>query len=456
MNNFENFDVKKIDLRSVLKDLINNFWVIILAVLSVYFIISGIYSITFQPEYTSSALLSVNISGNNGGVYSSLNLTKDMAGVFEEAFKSNILKGKISETLGVDEINGDISLELLPETNLITLNVVSPTPENSYSIINAALKNYDTVSDYLFSNARIDVLKKPTIPTRPSNNNPPALQIKYAMLVAALCSMVAIIIFSYMRSTVKNSDYAKDQLDGRIIGVIPFIKKQFTSKEKFDLLFKKEKPKKSVLITSFMLGVPFIEAVKKVSTVFESHIRRKGSKVILITSSQENEGKSSLVANLALSFAEKGHKVLLIDCDLKKPAMYKIFDKKIENEKSLTNCISENISLNEIIYKERPNLYCIYQYNGVSKSSKYLTTGKFKEIVETAKKECDYVFIDTPPMSVSVDAEAILDCVDTAAVVVRQDWAEVGIINDISDIIKKSGVDFAGFILNAFSNPLFK
>src|SRR5699024_9031564 len=106
---------------------------------------------------------------------------------------------------------------------------------------------------------------------------------------------------------------------GRLLGTIPYEKKQFTWKEIL------QKKKKSLLISTSLVSMVFSESVRKLATRLNHHMSRRKQKVILVTSVSENEGKSSVAANLALALAEKGKRVALIDGDLKKPAQYKVF-----------------------------------------------------------------------------------------------------------------------------------
>ena len=147
------WSMEDFDLRSICKDILKNLWVIVLAGLAIYYGLTGIFSLQYEPQYTSTATLAVTMRGNNGGSYSSLYLTKDMAGIFSEVFKSEALRERIAEDMGVDTIEGTINIALVEETNLMNLTVTSNTSRNAYQIIQSALENYDTVSDYLFSNA---------------------------------------------------------------------------------------------------------------------------------------------------------------------------------------------------------------------------------------------------------------------------------------------------------------
>lgn len=80
------------DIRSICKDILLNIWAVLLAAAAAYYGITGVYSLRYVPEYTSSATLAVTMRGNNGGSYSSLNMTKEMAGIFSEVFQSEALR----------------------------------------------------------------------------------------------------------------------------------------------------------------------------------------------------------------------------------------------------------------------------------------------------------------------------------------------------------------------------
>ena len=96
------------------------------------------------------------------------------------------------------------------------------------------------------------------------------------------------------------------------------------------------------------------------------------------------------------------------------------------------------------------NLYCLYQYKSVSDSSSRISHPSVEKFMEYAKEEFDFVIIDTPPVCFTSDFEGLLKHGDTACVVVRQDWASIGAINDVADIIVSHKKNFAGFVLNLF------
>ncbi len=439
-----NLTISDIDFRSIIKDLARNALYILLAALIGFFSLSGYYTLSYKPEYTSSSVLSVSVKNHNGSTYSSLYLTKEMAGVFTEVFQSEALKKRIAADLNVKSVNGTITVEIIEETNLITLKVVSDTPKSAYLIINSALKNYDTVSDYLFTNANIDIVKNPSVPYTPSNTQDTRGKCILAGLIAAFTVAAAVAFLSFIRPTVKNLRAAKKNLDGKILGTIPYIQKG-----KRTLWKSKKKPKKSAaLITGFATGMPFIESTKRISTIIRHAMQNNGDKVITVTSVAENEGKSTFAANMALSISQKNFKVLLMDTDLKKPAMHKIFEQ--EGNISFSDAIENQITPSDLPVKLNENLDCIFQYKSFADSFDKLSDPAVEKLISYFRNNYDFIILDSPPVFFASDFESLLRYSDAATVVVRQDSADIGAINDVSDIIRKHKKNFVGYVLNSF------
>ncbi len=444
MEETREFHLDEISVRSICADVLKNIWLIALSIAAAWFAVTGAEKWLYVPEYTATATLVVNATGNTNA-YSSLVLTNQMASVFSEVFQSNVLRDRIAEDLGVDSVEGEISTSVINETNLIILKVTSVNPRQTYLMIQSALDNYDTVSDYLFSNAVLRILQEPTVPVSPSNVLNLGRMRKLAMLGAGALTAAAVMFFSVMRFTVKTRESAKRNLDGKILGMIPYTKKRRTWKEAV------RRKNRSLLIRYTTVSMVFSEAVRKAVTRISHHMKRRGQKVIMVTSVLENEGKSTIAANLALALAEKDKRVVLIDGDFKKPAQYKIFSRPQTNGRWMTDYLTGKVPMNEIFaYDEHTNLLCVYQNSSVRNSGGVLGSDRMKTLVETCRREMDYVILDSPPMALSSDAELMMRMVDAVILVVHQDRTDIRAINDAADTIRQNKVDFAGFVLNAF------
>ena len=130
----DNETVQQIDLISMLKD-IGREWLTILLLAIAAALFADIWiCATYQPEYRTSTTFVVTAKGMNNNIYQNLNSTKELAGQFTEILGSNVLKKKVAQDLGVNSLEVETSVDLVPETNLITLSVKAGTAAESYRI----------------------------------------------------------------------------------------------------------------------------------------------------------------------------------------------------------------------------------------------------------------------------------------------------------------------------------
>lgn len=137
----------------------------------------------------------------------------------------------------------------------------------------------------------------------------------------------------------------------------------------------------------------------------------KNAKCILITSTVPGEGKSFSTTNLALTFAAHGEKVIIVDCDLRKPNIHKLF--QIENLKGVIDVCAGRSGLNDVIVRSiHPNLDVIPAGGRAKNPTQVLNSKAFELMLSDLRKSYDRVFVDTPPLAAVSDALIILPLVD--------------------------------------------
>ena len=422
--------------------ILKNWWVVLCWMAAMFLGATGVGNLLYTPEYTASSTLVIRMMGTDA--YTSLAQTTQMTAVYSEFFQSEALRNLVSESIG-EPVEGSISCTQIAETNLLVLSATSPTPRQAYLFIQAALRNYEQVASYVFSDAVLEVVQEPNVPDAPSNSSffirrRPELTLLAGMAAAALIALIYL-----LRRTVKAAGNASGLLDGTILGTIPFEKKQSLSRRGK----KKEIP--ALLLNSPLVSMDFAESSRRAATRVEAHLRHHKAKVLLVCSVEENEGKSTVAANLAIAIAEHGEKVLLVDGDLRKPAQYKLFDRKGEKRLSLSDVLTGKASLEEVLSRNsKAGFWELFQYESVAQAGNLLAGAKLRQLMEELKDQADVIVIDCPPVAAAADAEIWMHLADTVALVVRQDASDVRVINDTVDLIWKSAGDFAGFLLNAF------
>lgn len=440
MSRTENW-MEEVSVRGMCVDLLRNLWMILLAAATMWCAVTGLHNLTYQPAYTSSATLVIGVKGDNN-IYSSLSLASQMAEVFGQVFQSDALREKIAMEVGADT-QGEIQCSLVQQTNLLVVKATSPRPGQAYTYLNAALENYEGVSEQIFSNAELQIVQEPNVPLAPSNTSW-YLQYRWLLVGGAAVGMAILIALVYItRFTVKTAEGAQAQLDGEIQGVIPFERRSWASR--------RQQQKKAFLLDSPEVSMNFAEAVRNMGTRVEYHMRHRGHKVLLVTSVGENEGKSTLAANLALALAEKHKRVLLVDADLRNPSLYKVLEEAGGRINSFSRALEGTGDWHDLVWHSRMNRpWVLFQFVRAKDPGGILKEERVRQLLTQWKEQMDYVVVDCSPISASADAEVWMAAVDSVLLVVREDWADVRHINDSVDIVRQNGADFVGFVLNAF------
>lgn len=429
--------------------LLKNLWVIAALCISSLLCYTSVCRLTYTPTYTSSATFMVSAKDSTSA-YNSLTTTQSMASVFVEVFQSNVLREKIQEQMPDARFDGAIHTTTLPETNLLIVTVTSKEPDTAFRALNLLIDNYSSISDYVFSNAQLEVIKDPVIPTSPSNPLNPKSNFPFVLLSAGLLSIGGIVAIYLMRNTIKTPTAARRKLDGRLLRTIDHEVKNKTVRAKL------RRRNVAPLITNPLIKKDFIEENLSLCSALEYHARKRGQKVILVTSVGENEGKSTIAANLALALAVRNRSVVLLDCDFRKPSLHKIFDFSIQKEQTLTSYLLQDD------FDPTPYLTDIKKHGitlGFSQNSgkripTLLNNGRLSGLLKLLRTRVDYVILDTPPMLAAADTEIIASMVDTAVLVVRADFMPTGSINEGLDRLKKSAPDLCGLVLNNYQSSL--
>lgn len=439
----ENEAIQQIDLISMLKDIIREWITILLLSVSAALFADIWICATYQPEYKTSTTFVVTAKGMNNNIYQNLNSTKELAGQFTEILGSNVLKKKVAQDLGMNSLEVETSVDLVPETNLITLSVKAGTAAESYRVLQSIMENYNTVSDYAIKNVIIETIQQPSVAMAPTNLLNEKRMAMKVFIIAAGCLIILLAGISYIRDTIKNPGEVSIKLDTRLLGTIAYEKKTKS------LAMKRKKGYLSMLVKNPLRSFAYVESSKMAASRVRSYMDKQNAKVLLVTSVMENEGKSTVAANLALSLAQEGCKVMLMDCDFRKPAQYKIFDVRDNEETDLGDVLINHASTEKIIRNwENSSLYMILNKTSSNSIETLLKSTTLKQIITFCRQKMDYVIIDTSPLALVSDTEELAQMTDASVLIVRQDTVLTKDINDAIDILNNTKGKVLGCILN--------
>lgn len=434
------YKYRTIDLASIARDVIRQWWAILLFSVAVALIVNTIVNFIYVPEYLTSTTFVVTTKGTNTSVYENITNASDTAERFRTVLESNILKRTIAKELQVGEYNADTEIAVLEETNLIVLTVKHSSALMSYKYLRSIMENYGSISEYVIKGVVLDVLQEPTIPLKPTNSSNAGMCGLLAFIAAAAIGILYVAYFSYLKDTVKNSQDASSKLAARLLGSV-YHESKGTERRK--------NKKNSMIITNPILSLKYTESCRMVASRARSRIDKKNAKVILVTSVAENEGKSTIASNVAMSIAQEGKNVLLIDADFRKPSLYKIFEIDKNSISNLVGILRTGKGMKKSIIKlKKYPLYFILNNTNTGSIDDVLANNRFSTLLRFARAKFDYIILDTAPMGLVPDAEGIAEFCDASLIVVREDTILAKNINDAIDTLNNTNARVIGVIFN--------
>lgn len=416
-------------------------WLIILVLALI--IGMGTYVIadaSYTPTYQSGTTLVVTTRSTSGTVYNTLTSTSTLASVFTEMVNSSVFRKTVLEDAGIENFTGKITASAVADTNLLTMRVTASDPRTAFLVTQAVLRKHQNITQQVIGDIVLEVLQKPTISVRPSNANLAGTRMKQAILLTTVVSCLVLGYFSFHRDMVRSGSEARKKLECWYLGEILHERRRKTLRS----LLKKQHT--GILITAPTTSFHFTEAFKKLRHRVEQRMGSK--KLLMITSVLENEGKSTVSVNLALAMAKKNRKVLLIDCDLRKPACAKLLKVKWGQSGVRAVLSGEANASDLIIYDRRTGLHLLLEQGGTKKSGELIDSPRMTQLLEQVRQDYDVIILDMPPMGVVTDAEAIMDLVDASLLVVRQNTAAAPVINKVLSSLNKAKSRMLGSVLN--------
>lgn len=168
---------------------------------------------------------------------------------------------------------------------------------------------------------------------------------------------------------------------------------------------------------------------------------------ILITSANAQDGKSTVTANLAVVLSQAGHNVMVVDCDLRKPTLHKIFS--VGNNQGFTNCIMQNLDPSEIAYRGLDQHLAVLTSGPLPPNpAEILASHRARELLGNLRDKYDYVLIDSPPMAAVTDAAILSTRVDAVILVVKAGNTHVDRAIKVKEQLDRAKARIIGVVLN--------
>ena len=424
----------------VVQDVIKRWMTILLAALMVG-VGSYIYTDrSYTPSYTATTTYVVTSRGNSASVYSSLNATSELAELFEKLLNSSLMRKTIMAELDNTPFTGKISAAVIDETNLITVTVTGSDPRMVFLVSQTIIDHHEDLTALVLDSTALEVLRAPSVPTSPSNRANSMEKMKHNAVIAAAAAAAILGALSFFSKTIRSEAEAIQQLSCNCLGELPHEKKHKTI---FSRIFRR---KSGILISNPATSFRYVENIRKLRRRVERHMHER--KVLMVTSLLENEGKSTVAANLALALAQKHARVLLIDCDLRKPACHTIMEMK-DTAAQLSDVIAGKLTLEEaVVCDKKSDLHLLLQKQAIHNSSDLISSARMRAMLADARQAYDYVVLDLPPMGAVSDAESMMELADASLLVIRQNVAAVPALTKAVSILGDGNSKLLGCVVN--------
>ena len=322
------------------------------------------------------------------------------------------LRGALSQSKGETIQQNRESTEL----NLIKQKV--DTDRKNYEDLLQRLRQAEVESDFRPTNMRI--VQSAEIPIAPVKPNK-MLNIGLSVLIGLALGIGMAFFIEYLNNTINTAEDVERILQLPALGAIPSL--QSLTKKRM-IASKSEKQSTALaaasgeLVSGHESISSFAESYRALRTSLLLSSAEHAPRTMLITSSHPAEGKTTIVANTAISLAQTGARVLVLDADMRRPRCHKILS--VKNEVGLSTYLSREVAIEKVIQShEIPNLFVLPAGPIPPNPSELLSSLKLRILVSELEDRFDHIVIDSPPVIHVTDALIISPFADGVVIVVK-------------------------------------
>lgn len=403
----------------------------------VLILVAGLISFyVIEPEYESSAILMVGET-KLANTYVSLLEGKD---IYDEVINNlDIDRGSAGG------LNKNIDVSLIKDPEIIRIKVTDVDPERATDIVNEMVSIFmREAKEFLQGKVQIvdgvkieeeptepKLINKAQVPKKPISPNP-TLNMAISGILGVMIASLAVFILEFSDRTLKSINGIEKDLGIPILGSITDV----------------EDNDSELISVNDNNSSEMIESYRNLRTSIDYYNSKGKLKTIAITSTISNEGKSIVASNLAMTIAEENKKVLLVDCDLRKPKIHDTLG--LDNYIGLTDVLEGNKSVDEVVqtYKKNKNLKVLTSGPINTNPIKLLNSEEMVNFVNEIENQFDMVILYTPPIGIITDSIIVSSIVDGVIFVVSVGRADRDEIIRGKDLLDKGKVNIIGVVAN--------
>ena len=436
-----------LDIREILLLLKKNIIILILLPLLAALLMFVYTRYFVTPQYEASMTLIVHTrGGEEQNVRNDLRDAQEIVNTYSIVLTRRPLLDEIIRELNLnataESLRGRISAAPIRDTPIMRLTVTDSSPYRAQRILEEIAQRAEPVLVELVEVGSVGIVDYPE-----ANHNPVSPNVMANVLLGIAGGLFVVLAFIFVKKALSNKFLTAEDIEQHLniplLGVIPQLNKYSS---------KKQRMRRNLAEIDYnKASFQYKEAIISLRTNLKFVTNKSGCKVILVTSALADEGKTSLSINLAKSLADIGKKVLLIDCDLRRPSIHQYL--KIPNNANvgIVNFLEGDDSAEYIkLHKPNNNLDVLTSGRIPANPTEILDYPAMGELISDAAQTYDYVIMDSTPLAIVTDATVTSKYADGVVLVVRQNKATINQVQLVEQRLMNANADVLGVILNDF------
>ena len=461
-------DIIEIDLRRLADAVLHRAWLVILvSVLCAAIVLGGTYYL-ITPQYEASAVFYVNNNSLSVGEATlslssgDISAAKDLVVSYIVILDSWPTRDKIIEYAEVDRTRGELAemmkAESVNETEIFKVTITSPDPKEAETIANAVAEVLPSRIGEIIEGTSAKVVETALVPSAPSSPSYPKNTV-IGFLLGILLSAGFIVLRELFDNTVRQEADVAQVCKHPILASVPDMivpskggyyysgYGENATKKKKKVTSPEERP-----VIGGDISFAAAESYKLLRTMLEySFADEKNCRVIGITSALTGEGKSLTAVNLALNLAQMRNKVLLIDCDMRRPSIASKLG--MDKTPGLSGFLAGQKQMNALIRPcgikgNEKAFHVITAGTNPPNPMELLGSARMEKMLEALHEPYDYIILDLPPISEVSDALVVSKLTDGMLMVVREDYCSRSLLGEAVQKLEFVGARILGIAYN--------
>ena len=382
--------------------------------------------------YEANTVLRIIPYSSGEPPYTQLIYADRIMNTYVEIATSGPFLDALREQLGLGKDQpADVNAEIIPDSELLRITVEDYDPNMARDAANTLatmMVNENPIRDIKI------IVVDPALTSEPPSELQSLINFALAMIVGLSAGIGLAFIIEYLDPRLQTTVKIAEIAGLSVIGQIPYNKRRRNNR---------------LLIGEF----PYDDAFRRLRINLCKIAEKSGKKILMFTSSQPQEGKSTISANLAISLTQIGRRVLLVDADLHRPSLHTLLN--LPNERGLSDIASgKPLSKNTIQKSDIPGLDILSSGPIFSERTDILDEKKLSVFLGNLRGEYDFILVNTPAYLGVADAASLISIMDGVLLIARRGLVRAQALQATCQQLNNSDTEVLGLIVNNDNPPL--